>query len=231
MKRTLKYITIPITLWENSDLSFTEKAALIEIDNVTSDPQGVRMTPKTLATMLNITSKEAKDVLNSLYRHQAITLKTDEDGQTRTIALLYKDNYSLSDDKKNIDDKKSVKQNYDYDYIQEQWNTINPNLPQMSRFTPKRKKQLRICLSENGVSVETLIKAFKIVSVSDFLNGRSAKNQSWRVTLDWIIKKAENLDKILSGTYCNSYQEKLDYQAIMSGGETEKETAIDEIYK
>jgi hypothetical protein len=81
------------------------------------------------------------------------------------------------------------------------------------------------------VSVETLIKAFKIVSISDFLNGRSNKNQSWRASIDWIIKKAENLDKILSGTYCNSYQEKNAYQAIMDGGEVKVENEIDEIYK
>jgi hypothetical protein len=160
-----------------------------------------------------------------------LTLTTDEDGEVRTLALLYKDDYALDGQKKDITTKSTPRQNYDYDYIQEQWNTINPNLPQMSRFTPKRKKQLRTCLSENGVSVETLIKAFKIVSISDFLNGRSASNRNWRASVDWIIKKAENLDKILSGVYCNSYQEKCDYRTIMDGGEVSGESQTEDIYK
>jgi hypothetical protein len=231
MKRSIKFITIPVSLWDNAELNFLEKAALVEIDSVTQEPNGVRMTPKALATMMNITVADAKSVLNSLYKRGALTLTTDEDGETRTLALLYKDNYALDKEKKEIAGKAPEHQSYDYDYIQEQWNTINPDLPPLTRFTPKRKKQLRTCLSENGASVETLIKAFKIVSVSDFLNGRGNKNQSWRASLDWIIKKAENLDKVLSGTYCNSYQEKNAYQTIMDGGEVKVENEINDVYK
>jgi hypothetical protein len=229
MKHIAKGIYIPIDLWQNTELSWMEKVALCEIDACVSDPLGVKMTPKVLSTSIGIPERQAKEILNSLYKRGAITIAVDEDGVQRTTPLLYKDSYALDGEKKDIIGKKPQKLTYDYDYIQEQWNTINPNLPPLSRFTPKRKKQLRISLTECGLSVESLIKAFKIISISDFLNGRN--NNGWNASFDWVIRKPDNLDKVLSGNYCSSAKEKLDYQTILDGGEVGNTTVEDEIYK
>lgn len=203
-----------------------EKVAMVEIDSVTSEPTGARITPKILATMMNITSADAKTLLNSLYKHGAIVLSTDEDGETRTLALLYKDSYPLDGEAKEIEGKTPQRANYDYDDIQEKWNKICPTLPPLVRITPKRRKAIRNCLSENGVGLDSLYKVFKIVSVTPFLNGES--NQ-FKAGIDWLLKPA-NFEKILSGYYSRSYKEKTDYQAIMEGSEAAN-TTVDDIYK
>lgn len=228
MKIVPKYIEIPVTLWDNTDLTWLEKISLIAIYAVTSDPLGVRMSPATLSSMLNIPKEEAKAALNMLYRRGAIKLSVDEDGVQRTIAMPYKTDYPLAGEEKKIVDKGHVRQTYDYESIAQQWNDINPNLAPISRFTPKRKKQLRICLADNGVSVDALIKAFKIISISEFLNGQKT---DWSASFDWLIKKSENLDKVLSGNYCNSYQEKQNYQSIMATGNATIQTNEEEVYK
>jgi hypothetical protein len=231
MKFVPKFIEIPITLWENNDLSWLEKISMLAISSVTSDPMGVKMSPSILATMLKISKSEAKKVLNDLYQRGAIELNVDEDGVQRTNALIYKTEFPYDGQKKAVVEEVPNRLMYDYDFIIAQWNEINPDMPPLSRFTPRRKKQLRTCLSENGVSVEGLIKAFRIISVSDFLNGRTGVD--WKASFDWLIKKTENLDKVLSGYYCQSRRERQDYQTILNGGDVEIKNSKEEesIYK
>jgi hypothetical protein len=228
MKIVPKFIEIPLTLWENTDLTWIEKISLVAIYAVTSDPLGVRMSPGLLASMLNIPKDVAKDTLNSLYKRNALVLSVDEDGAQRTAALPFKTEYPMSGEKKMVVADSKPRQTYDYEFIAQQWNEINPQLAPIGRFTPKRKKMVRTCLTENGASVDALIKAFKIISISEFLNGRKT---DWSASFDWLIKKSENLDKVLSGNYCNSYQEKQRYQQIIQTGNTVTVNEDEEVYK
>jgi hypothetical protein len=229
MKILPKGIFFPIGLLQSPQLTWTEKAAMAIIDAAADDPLGARVSPVTLSHEMNITQKEAKEVLNSLSRKGAVEASVDEDGETRLLALLYKESYDTDEDKKDIIKENHERHDYDYDEIQRQWNQNNPNLPQMARLTPKRKRQIRNVLTQNALSVDALYKAFRIISVSDFLQG---KNQSkWQATADWLFKKTENIEKVLAGNYCSSPYEKQCYASIMSGEDTKFVTEEEDIYK
>jgi hypothetical protein len=90
---------------------------------------------------------------------------------------------------------------------------------------------MRNTLTQNALSVDALMKAFRIIGISEFLQGKNQHN--WSATFDWLIKKPETLEKVLSGNYCNSYVEKQRYYEIMNGAEIAggKEEAEDDVYK
>jgi hypothetical protein len=186
------------------------------------------MSVNTLATAMNIPQAESKKLLNTLYKKGALEVSIDEDGNQMVAALLFKDSYNSDDNKREIVGDKPTRNQYDYEAISQQWQQINPELPQLTRWTPKRKKALRNCLSEVGLTVDSLYKAFKIVAATPFLNGSS--NQ-FKTSPDWLLK-ANNLQKVIEGYYCRSYQEKNDYQTIMTGGDINANSHTSEdVYK
>jgi hypothetical protein len=213
MKRTIKGIFIPISIFDSADLTAVEKLAIMHIDSVTTDPSGVCITPQILATALNVTQKESKEVLTSLFKKGAIETAIDEDGQTRIRALLYKESYHDDKDVTQPIEEKAPKVTYDFDSIAAEWNKLLPDLPKLTRWTPKRRKALRNCLHDTGSSVDTLFKAFKIIASVEFLNG---KGDSFKCNPDWVFKTS-NFEKIIDGYYSRSYKEKCDYQDIIGG--------------
>lgn len=228
MKIQPKFVCCPISLWSSTELTWSEKIALLTIDSATSEPSGVKMSVNTLATAMNIPQAESKKLLNTLYKKGALEVSIDEDGNQMVAALLFKDSYNSDDNKREIVGDKPTRNQYDYEAISQQWQQINPELPQLTRWTPKRKKALRNCLSEVGLTVDSLYKAFKIVAATPFLNGSS--NQ-FKTSPDWLLK-ANNLQKVIEGYYCRSYQEKNDYQTIMTGGDINANSHTSEdVYK
>lgn len=228
MKLQPKFVCCPISLWSSTELTWLEKVALLTIDSATSEPSGVRMSANSLATAMNIPQADSKKILNALYKKGALEVTIDEDGNQMVVALLFKDSYGCDENKREIVGDKPTRNQFDYESIAEQWKKLNPELPQLSRWTPKRKKALRIALGELGITVDSLLKAFKIVAATPFLNGTS--NQ-FKTSPDWLLK-ANNLQKVLEGYYCRSYQEKKDYQTIMEGSEVSHvENTVDDVYK
>jgi hypothetical protein len=216
-------------LWENTtELTIPEKFALVEIDSYSPDPTGVVMTPHMLALSMGVTDKEAKELIVSLQEKGAIETSYNENGQVVMKALLYKESYSGSGKAAKIEEK--PKFTVDYDYIAEQWGLINPNLPPITRFTPKRKQKLRTMMANADISVDGLIKAFKIIAASGFLQGRTT---NWSCTFDWLCRDANNVTKVLEGHYCKDFFERQAYDNIMKGTTTEVggSNQQDDIYK
>jgi hypothetical protein len=127
-----------------------------------------------------------------------------------------------------LEDKPKPRLLIDFDLIQEQWATINPNLPSILRFTPQRKRRLRTTLHEADMTVDDLIKVFHVVSQSKFLNGDNGRQ--WTCTFDWLIKSASNLTKVYEGKYNHSFAEQSSYQDIMDGN-LPGEESTNEVYQ
>jgi hypothetical protein len=231
MKIIPKGLFIPLQLFETHQLSWHEKAAMLYIDATTDDPMGSKITSNTISKEIGVSTKEAKEILNSLHKKGAIQASVDEDGVMRVLALLYKESYVEETEKNDLVGEKQTRTDYDYEAIQSAWQQANPNLPAFPRFTPKRKRMMRNTLTQNALSVDALMKAFRIIGISEFLQGKNQHN--WSATFDWLIKKPETLEKVLSGNYCNSYVEKQRYYEIMNGAEISggKEEAEDDVYK
>lgn len=227
MKRSNKFIVAPMELWTSPQLTWPEKCALIEIDSVTTDVDGAPVNPQTLATLMNITRNEAKEILNSLFRKGGIEYSIDVDGKQYTKAFLYKEDYSDVDKSQEVENKPTASANIDYDYIQEQWNAINPELAELTRFTPQRKKRTRTALKNANLTVADLIKCFRIIANSRFLQG--GNNINWRATYDWLVKSPENITKVYEGSYTRDVEEQKEYTRIIN--DADAEPIEDSVYK
>lgn len=224
MKRISKYIVIPVSFWEHTDLSFNEKKVMIDIDNIYDGSEsGVAIGTKTLASMCGMSVKDIKDILGSLSAKGALSIYTNADGQQMMIPYMNKERYSVE----NIvpqEEPQPLRDLMPWDEIQSEWAKTCHMLPPIKRWTPQRKQKLRSCLKQADMSVEDLYKTFKIIASVAFLNGSSDK---WYAHFDWIISKSVNLSKIFEGYYSKSYQEKQDYHAIIKGEDNnEKENEI-----
>ena len=92
MKREIRYLTVPVSLWENQDLSWTAKIVLMEIDSYPRTELGVNVRSGAVATALGITKKECDNAVKELFDKGAIQVNIDE-GQTLIMPLIYKDRY------------------------------------------------------------------------------------------------------------------------------------------
>lgn len=216
MKRDNRYITIPLSLWENADLSLTAKVVLIEIDSYPRSELGVNVRAGAVATALGITKKECDAALKELFDKGAIQVNIDEEGQKLLLPLIYKDRYIATGQPMPEGDKPSTANSIDYDEVQAKWSEICPMLPPIQRFTPQRKRKLKACLNQAGLNVADLYKCFRIIACTPFLNGSG----EFKAIFDWVIKTSVNLQKIYEGFYARSPQEKRDYENIMKGNET-----------
>ena len=226
MKREIRYLTVPISLWENQDLSWTAKIVLMEIDSYPRTELGVNVRSGAVATALGITKKECDNALKELFDKGAIQVNLEE-GQRLLMPLLYKSRYIPTGQPIPDGEKPSPANSIDYDDVQAKWSEICHTLPPIQRFTPQRKRKLKAALNQAGLTVADLYKCFRIIASTAFLNGSG----EFAAHFDWVVKKSENLQKIYEGFYARSPQEKRDYEAIMKGAETDKKDSVDDFYK
>lgn len=214
-KRQIKFITVPISLWESADLTIAEKHLLIDIDSICDSTEGVVAGVQALATLSGMTQKDVKHTLNELYLKGAIDISVDADGAKRIKPYLYKERYIKSGEKVVLGDKPTDVEALPYNDIMEKWDTICHMLPPIKRWTPQKKSKLRTVLKQADISVEGLYKCFRIIAAIPFLSG--ASNQ-FKATFDWITAKSANLSKVYEGFYAKSAREKIEYETIMRGG-------------
>lgn len=226
MRREIRYLTVPVSLWENQDLSWTAKIVLMEIDSYPRSELGVNVRAGAVATALGITKKECDNALKELFDKGAIQVNIDE-GQKLLMPLIYKDRYLATGQIIPDGEKPSPANSIDYDDVQAKWSEICHTLPPIQRFTPQRKRKLKAALNQAGLTVADLYKCFRIIASTAFLNGSG----EFAAHFDWVVKKSENLQKIYEGFYARSPQEKRDYEAIMKGAETDKKDSVDDFYK
>ena len=212
MKREIRYLTVPVSLWENQDLSWTAKIVLMEIDSYPRTELGVNVRSGAVATALGITKKECDTALKELFDKGAIQVNLEE-GQRLLMPLLYKSRYIPTGQPIPDGEKPSPANSIDYDDVQAKWSEICHTLPPIQRFTPQRKRKLKAALNQAGLTVADLYKCFRIIASTAFLNGSG----EFAAHFDWVVKKSENIQKIYEGFYARSPQEKRDYEAIMKG--------------
>ena len=226
MKREIRYLTVPISLWENQDLSWTAKIVLMEIDSYPRTELGVNVRSGAVATALGITKKECDNALKELFDKGAIQVNLEE-GQRLLMPLLYKSRYIPTGQPIPDGEKPSPANSIDYDDVQAKWSEICHTLPAIQRFTPQRKRKLKAALNQAGLTTADLYKCFRVIASTAFLHGSG----EFAAHFDWVVKKSENLQKIYEGFYARSPQEKRDYEAIMKGAETDKKDSVDDFYK
>lgn len=212
MKKEARFVNVPISLWENQDLSWMAKIVLMEIDSYPRSELGVNVRAGAVATALGITKKECDNALKELFDKGAIQVNIDE-GQKLLLPLIYKDRYIATGLPMPEGEKPTTANSIDYDEVQAKWAEICHTLPPIQRFTPQRKRKLKAALNQAGLTVADLYKCFRIIASTAFLNGSG----EFAAHFDWVVKKSENLQKIYEGFYARSPQEKRDYEAIMKG--------------
>lgn len=214
MKRDNRYITIPTSFWENTDLSLTAKVVLIEIDSYPRTELGVNVRSGAVANALGMTKKEVDNALKELFDKGAVQVNLDE-GQKLLLPLIYKDRYIVTGQPIPEGEKPSTTNSIDFDEVQAKWTEICPMLPPIQRWTPQRKRKLKACLNQACLNVADLYKCFRIIACTPFLNGSG----EFKAIFDWVTKTSVNLQKIYEGFYARSPQEKRDYEKIMKGSE------------
>ena len=212
MKKEARFVNVPISLWENQDLSWMAKIVLMEIDSYPRSELGVNVRAGAVATALGITKKECDNALKELFDKGAIQVNINE-GQKLLLPLIYKDRYIATGLPMPEGEKPTTANSIDYDEVQAKWAEICHTLPPIQRFTPQRKRKLKAALNQAGLTVADLYKCFRIIASTAFLNGSG----EFAAHFDWVVKKSENLQKIYEGFYARSPQEKRDYEAIMKG--------------
>jgi len=95
--------------------------------------------------------------------------------------------------------EKELSAEVDFEKIVEDYHTLCPDLPRITKLTDLRKSHLRARIKDQGP--EKLNDVFRIAGASDFLSGR--KNGNWKANLDWILNPT-NFFKILEGNYNNA---------------------------
>lgn len=110
-------------------------------------------------------------------------------------------------DKEEIDKSISKKERIDYDAIVKCWNETNPTLSSVRMLNDDRKKQIRKLLASNNATVDDLMKAIKIISMSSFCQGKNDRN--WRASFDWLIKDTKScFSRLFEGVYAFTQDEK-----------------------
>lgn len=137
------------------------------------------------------------------------------------------DNNTYSNTNNKEDTNVSKKENLDYDFIKKEWDRINPNLASIRGFNDKRKTSIKNLLKKNNASVDDLIKAFQIVSISSFCNG--SNDRKWKASFDWLINDTKScFNRLLEGGFTKNRYEKEQYEAIMSDNKLSLHTSTND---
>lgn len=112
-----------------------------------------------------------------------------------------------NNNKEEKDKSFSKKEHIDYDAIVKCWNETNPTLSNVRMLNDDRKKQIRKLLASNNATVDDLMKAIKIISMSSFCQGKNDSN--WRASFDWLIKDTKScFSRLFEGVYAFTQDEK-----------------------
>lgn len=226
MKRTIRYLTIPLHVWTHSDLTLEERALMIEIDSY-SDSNGCSAGVQALASSLGLPSKTIKNTLKSLQSKGALEVRIDDDGAKRMFVYLYKERYVENPNAVVVGDKPSDVMSLSWDEIAEKWEDICSMLPKIAKWSPQRKNRVKTCLKSANINIEDLYKVFRLIASSSFLNG--SKTDKWQCCFDWAIKPT-NFIKIWEGNYHKDYSERQSYDAIMRGEEVNKQSQSEDSF-
>lgn len=215
-RRRSKYITIPVSLWENKDLTWQEKIVLMEIDSQAAEDDTYRKSLGRIASSLDMPRHVVEGVYASLLKKGAITVKMALNGDNVVVTYTDKRRY-LSDGEEEPDTAEKPKDNIDYAMVLSEWKRTNPSLQQPRMFTPKMQQQLRTLLKNNKSSIEELVKVFEAVACSSFLNGKVGKGE-WKASLHWLIKDSNNsYQRIINGDFHHGETERYLLDGIFSG--------------
>lgn len=226
MKRSIRYLTVPLHVWCHADLSVFEKVVLIELDSY-SDGNGCACGVQTISSAIGLPVKTIKETLKSLQSKGAIEVRIDGDGQKRVLPLLWKERYLENSNTIVMGDKPTDIAPLPYEEIAEKWAESCPHLPPIIRWSPQSKNKLRSVMKNVGLNLEQLYKCFKIVGTTQFLNGTG----DFKATFRWLTSKSDNLQKVYEGFYSRSYAEKSSYEAIMHGGDANQQSETDDYYR
>lgn len=117
------------------------------------------------------------------------------------------DNNNKNKNKEEKDKSFSKKERIDYDAIVKCWNETNTLLPNVKMLNNKRKEQIRTLLASNNATVDDLMKAINIISMSSFCQGKNDRN--WRASFDWLIKDTKScFSRLFEGAYAFTQDEK-----------------------
>ena len=117
------------------------------------------------------------------------------------------DNNNNNKNKEEKDKSFSKKEHIDYDAIVKCWNETNTLLPNVKMLNNKRKEQIRTLLASNNATVDDLMKAINIISMSSFCQGKNDRN--WRASFDWLIKDTKScFSRLFEGAYAFTQDEK-----------------------
>lgn len=112
-----------------------------------------------------------------------------------------------NNNKEEKDKSFSKKEHIDYNAIVKCWNETNPTLSNVKMLNNKRKEQIRNLLASNNATVDDLMKAIKIISMSSFCQGKNDRN--WRASFDWLIKDTKScFSRLFEGAYAFTQDEK-----------------------
>lgn len=117
------------------------------------------------------------------------------------------DNNNNNKNKEEKDKSFSKKERIDYDAIVKCWNETNTLLPNVKMLNNKRKEQIRTLLASNNATVDDLMKAINIISMSSFCQGKNDRN--WMASFDWLIKDTKScFSRLFEGAYAFTQDEK-----------------------
>ena len=133
------------------------------------------------------------------------TIRCEDSAQVGSEDSAHGNNNSNNKEEK--DKSFSKKERIDYDAIIKYWNETNPTLSSVRMLNDDRKKQIRTLLASNNATVDDLMKAIKIISMSSFCQGKNDRN--WRASFDWLIKDTKScFSRLFEGAYAFTQDEK-----------------------
>ena len=170
-------------------------------------------------------------------RYEQLMYKNNEEVCSEVLGGVYKTthgvlkNYTPKNSstikEKEIDKSISPKKNIDYDNVKQMWEKTNPNLQSFRGFNEKRKRALNTLLKNNNATIDDLYKAFEIIAVCDFCQGKN--DRSWKATIDWILNDTNScFNRLLEGAYAFNESEKQRVQQIVNNEQqnTQKEDKL-----
>ena len=88
MERLVKYIVVPIEIWEDKELSWNEKALLIEIDSYTKKGKPCFISNEYISKLLNVNETNASKSLSRLIKKGYVRV-TGFDGRKRFVESCF----------------------------------------------------------------------------------------------------------------------------------------------
>ena len=152
----------------------------------------------------------------------------DMDNMPQLNTYSNKENNKIKDltNKEQIDESIPKKERIDYGAIVKCWNETNASLSNVRMLNNKRKEQIRHLLASNNATVDDLLKAIKIISMSSFCQGKNDRN--WKASFDWLINDTNScFSRLFEGVYAFTQDEKNRLKQYL--GETSNNTSTNSL--